>query len=81
MRKGHRTTVAGHIDWFRLPLEAYISLGQIRDQLRLLGDLAGPVGEGADDRIALSAAALADCFARLAEDLQQIVDAATPRTA
>lgn len=81
MRNGHRAPAAGHIDGFRLSLEAYVSLGQIRDQLRLLGDLAGPVGEGADDRIVLSAEALADCFARLAEDLQQIVDAATPRAA
>lgn len=80
MRNGQRTN-AGPVDGFRLSLGAYVSLAQIRDQLRLLGDLAVPVGEGADDRIALSAEALANCFARLAEDLEQIADAATPMTA
>lgn len=77
MRNGQRANV-GPINGFRLPLEAYINLTQARDQLRLLGDLTEPVGDGSSDRIALSAEALADCFARLAEDLDQIAAAATP---
>jgi len=69
------------INGFRLFVKDRISLGQARDQLRLLGDLAVSVGEGADDRIALSAEALADCFVRLAEELEGVIDAATPVTA
>lgn len=77
MRNGRRNS-AGSANGFRLSLEAYVSLAQARDQLRLLGDLVFPVGEAVDDRIALSAEALSDCFARLAEDLDRIVDVATP---
>ena len=62
-------------------MKGYVSLAQARDQLRLLGDLTVPVGEGADDRIVLSAEALADCFVRLAEELEGVIDAATPVTA
>jgi hypothetical protein len=80
MRNGQRTN-AGPVDGFRLSLGGYVSLAQIRDQLRLLGDLTVPVGEGTDDRIALSAEALADCFVRVAEELEQVIDAATPITA
>lgn len=77
MRNGQRTN-AGPVNGFRLSLEAYVSLGLARDQLRLLGDLTVPVGEGTDDRIVLSAEALADCFVRVAEELGQVIDAATP---
>ncbi|KRC31528.1 MULTISPECIES: hypothetical protein [unclassified Lysobacter] len=80
MRNGQRTDI-GPINGFHLSLKDYVNLGQARDQLRLLGDLAAPVGEGADDRIALSAEALADCFVRLAEELEGVIDAATPVTA
>lgn len=69
---------ASPVNGFSFSLEAYVGLIQVRDQLRLLGDLAEPIGEGASDRIALSAEALANCFARLAEDVEQIVDATTP---
>lgn len=79
MRNGHRTATSP-VSGFHLSVNDYVSLAQARDQLRLLGDLAGPVGEGADTRIVLSAEALADCFARLADELEQIVDAATPVT-
>jgi hypothetical protein len=77
MRNGQRTN-PGPVDGFRLSLGAYVSLTQIRDQLRLLGDLAVPVGESADDRIALSAEALADCFVRIAEDLEVVIEDAEP---
>lgn len=77
MRNGQHTN-AGPVDGFRLSLEAYVSLAQIRDQLRLLGNLTVPVGEGTDDRIVLSAEALADCFARIAEELEDVIDGAKP---
>ena len=79
MRNGQRTN-AGPINGFRLSTEAYVSLGLARDQLRLLGDLTVPVGEGSDDRIVLSAEALADCFARMAEELEDIIEGASPVT-
>lgn len=79
MQNGQRAS-ASPVNGFRLSLEAYVSLIQARDHLRLLGDLAEPVGEGSSNRIALSAEALANCFVRLAEDLEQIVDATTPLT-
>ena len=79
MRNGQRTN-AGPFNGFRLSTEAYVSLGLARDQLRLLGDLTVPVGEGSDDRIVLSAEALADCFARMAEELEDIIEGASPVT-
>ena len=79
MRNGQRTN-AGPFNGFRLSTEAYVSLGLARDQLRLLGDLTVPVGEGTDDRIVLSAEALADCFARIAEELEDIIEGASPVT-
>lgn len=77
MRNGQRSNT-GPVSGFHLSTTAYVNLGLARDQLRLLGDLAVPVGEGADDRLALSAEALADCFVRIAEEMEQVIDAASP---
>lgn len=71
-------TIPGPVSGFHLSTGAYVNLGLARDQLRLLSHLTEPVSEGTDDRIALSAEALADCFMRIAEDLEQVIDAATP---
>lgn len=76
--RNEQRTIAGPVGGFRLSLGAYVGLAQIRDQLRLLGDLAVPVGEGADDRIVLSAEALADCFVRIAEELEAVIEGVEP---
>lgn len=76
--RNEQRVIAGPVAGFRLSLGAYVSLAQISDQLRLLGDLAVPVGEGADDRIVLSAEALADCFVRIAEELETVIEGVEP---
>lgn len=61
-----------------LPTTALHALIQARDQLRLLAQLTEPHGEGGPDVVYLSAQALADCFDRLADDLDRIAEAASP---
>ncbi|WP_428992588.1 XAC0095 family protein [Lysobacter antibioticus] len=61
-----------------LPAGALQVLTQTRDQLRLLAQLTEPHGEGGPDVVYLSAQALADCFDRLADDLERIVEAVSP---
>ena len=61
---------------FYLSSDAYSSLTEARDHLRLLAQLAESRGQGVDV-IYLSAEALAQCFDRLAEDLDHIAQAVT----
>ncbi|WP_394537598.1 hypothetical protein PRJ39_15900 [Lysobacter enzymogenes] len=63
---------------YLLPVDAHRSLIQVRDQLRLLAQLAEPKGEQAVDVIYLSAEALALCFDRLADDLDSVAQAVVP---
>jgi hypothetical protein len=60
---------------YSLPATALQALTQTRDQLRPLAQLTEPQGEGGPDVVYLSAQALAHCFDRLADDLDQIADA------
>ncbi|MGN7919869.1 XAC0095 family protein [Lysobacter sp. 22409] len=61
-----------------LPATALKALTQTRDQLRLLAQLTEPQGEGSPDVVYLSAQALAQCFDRLADDLDRIAEAVSP---
>ncbi len=63
---------------YSLPTTALQALTQTRDQLRLLAQLAEPHGEGGPDVVYLSAQALAQCFDRLADDLDRIAEAVSP---
>lgn len=63
---------------FALPFSAHQALIQTRDHLRLLAQLTEPQGEGSHDVVYLSAEALANCFDRLADDIDSIVLAAMP---
>lgn len=61
-----------------LPVTALQTLIQTRDQLRLLAQLTQPQGETYSDVVYLSAEALANCFDRLADDLDRIAEAVSP---
>lgn len=61
---------------YLLPATAHLALTQTRDHLRLLAQLTEPQGEASPDVVYLSAQALANCFDRLADDLDRIVGAA-----
>ena len=76
--RNEQRVIAGPVAGFRLSSDAYVMLGLTRDQQRLLGDLTVPVGEGPDDRITLSAEALVDCFVRIAEELEAVIEGAEP---
>ena len=52
-----------------------------RDQLRLLRDLTVPVGEGEGDHITLSAEVLANCFVRIAGELEAVIEGVEPAPA
>lgn len=62
-------------DGYLLPEDAHLALLQTRDQLRLLAVLADPRGFD-DPELRLSSGALAECFRRLAGDLDGVVKAA-----
>jgi len=61
-----------------VPASAHQSLIQSRDQLRLLAQLTEPHNPIGLDVVYLSAQALAQCFDRLADDLDRIVEAIGP---
>lgn len=61
-----------------LPADAHQALTQTRDHLRLLSQLTEPQGEAGPDVVYLSARALADCFDRLADDLDRVAEAIGP---
>lgn len=61
---------------YLLPPSAYQALTQTRDHLRLLAQLTEPLSEAGADVVYLSAQALADCFDRLADDLDRVAEAA-----
>ncbi|WP_144436253.1 XAC0095 family protein [Lysobacter antibioticus] len=77
MRNGTRAPTTKPHDYL-LPATAQQVLTQTRDQLRLLAQLTEPQGEGSPDVIYLSAQALAQCFDRLADDLDGVADAVRP---
>lgn len=77
MRNGSRASITTPHDYL-LPATAQQVLTQTRDQLRLLAQLTEPHGEGGPDVIYLSAQALAQCFDRLADDLDRVVEAVSP---
>jgi hypothetical protein len=66
-----RPTPEGYL----LPEDAHISLLQARDQLRLLALLADPRGLD-EPELRLSSGALAECFWRLAGELDGVAKAA-----
>ena len=68
-------------DGYLLPEDAHLALLQARDQLRLLALLADPRGFD-EPELRLSSGALAECFWRLAGDLDGVAKAAVwPATA
>lgn len=77
MRNGRRAPITIPHSYL-LPATAQQALTQTRDQLRLLAQLAEPHGEGGPDVVYLSAQALAQCFDRLADDLDRIAEAVSP---
>jgi hypothetical protein len=60
---------------YLLPEDAHLALLQTRDQLRLLALLADPHGCN-ELELSLPPSALAECFWRLARDLDEVVGAA-----
>lgn len=76
----NRTTtpvVAGH---YRLSEDAYVRLGQLRDELRLLETLTRPraaADDGPDATLALAPRVLAQCFGTLAARMDVCLDEAT----
>ncbi|MET4729598.1 hypothetical protein ABIE09_003412 [Lysobacter enzymogenes] len=54
------------------------ALFQVRGQLRLLAQLTEPQGESVGDIVYLSADALAECFDRLARDIDHVVEMIGP---
>jgi hypothetical protein len=66
-----RATPGGYL----LPEDAHLALLQTRDQLRLLALLADPRGSD-EPELRLSSGALAECFWRLAGDLDGVARAA-----
>ncbi|MEZ0472913.1 XAC0095 family protein [Luteimonas salinilitoris] len=66
-----RPTSIGYL----LPEDAHLALTQTRDQLRLLALLADPRGSDEPD-LMLRPGALAECFWRLAGDLDEVAEAA-----
>lgn len=77
MRTGQRTSATA-CHGYLLSIDAHQALTQARDHLRLLAQLTEPQGEAGPDVVYLSAQALADCFDRLAEDLDRVTDAIKP---
>ena len=80
VRVGHSWVVKMHrkkasvaiSEGYFISQRSYRSLVQARDHLRFLAQLADPL-DGAPDLIYLSAEALAQCFDRLADDLELVV--------
>ncbi|WP_428995057.1 XAC0095 family protein [Lysobacter enzymogenes] len=76
--KSYQASIAATSQHYVLSPGAHQALTQIRDHLRFLAQLTEPKGTGDSDVIYLSADALANCFDRLAEDLDCIAQAAVP---
>jgi len=77
MRNGQRLPITAPATYL-LSSDAYIALANVRDHLRLLAQLTEPKGEGVLDIVYLSAEALAQCFERLADDVERIARTVTP---
>lgn len=76
MRKRKGTEPSHPIpEGYLLPEDAHLALLQTRDQLRLLALLADPRGLD-ESELRLSPGALAECFWRLAGDLDGVAKAA-----
>jgi hypothetical protein len=75
MRKRKATdSVRPTPEGYLLPEDAHLALLQTRDQLRLLALLADPRGSD-EPELRLSSGALAECFWRLAGDLDGVAKA------
>ena len=89
MRKGPRSTephVTGTNDGaddigpftitstYLLPTDAHVTLKFLRDELHLLARLAEPRNDDDRDEIVLSTEALSDCFSRMAEQIDGVLD-------
>ena len=59
--------------YYRIPEDAHEELGQIRDELGMLAHLALRDCCNRDQQLHLSATALAQCFARLAVEITEIL--------
>lgn len=75
MRKDPRTTAITPMA-YQLPEAEYRALIRARDHLRLLARLIEPGGFAEDEVLPLSAFALARCFQRFSDDLDDIVSVA-----
>jgi hypothetical protein len=75
MRKRKGTEPRPVPEGYLLPEDAHLALLQTRDQLRLLAVLADPRGID-EPELRLSSGALAECFWRLAGDLDGVAKAA-----
>ncbi|TDK21059.1 hypothetical protein E2F46_15275 [Luteimonas aestuarii] len=60
-----------------LPEQAHLALLQLRDHLRLLARLTEPAVVSGDEEIPVSPEALAQCFERMARDLDGVLAATT----
>ncbi|HEY1139597.1 MAG TPA: hypothetical protein VGE88_05265 [Lysobacter sp.] len=56
-----------------LPLAAHAALVHTRDELRLLSSLTEPRNDDDRDEIVVSTQSLADCFSRIAEQLDDVL--------
>ncbi|WP_428995378.1 XAC0095 family protein [Lysobacter enzymogenes] len=77
MKNGHRPSVTKPHAYL-IPSAAYEALAEIRDHLRMLAQLTEPQAEAGPDVIYLSARALARCFDRFADDLDQVAEVIEP---
>ena len=75
MRKQRRTRPPAPLA-YQLPEESYSALIQARDQLVLMACLSASRSRGESRALSLSPDALAHCFHRFADELNEIVQAA-----
>ena len=74
MRNGPRSTeTTPSLTTYVLPLDAYVALVHTRDELHLLSGLAEPRNDDDRDEIVVSTQSLADCFSRIAEQLDDVL--------
>lgn len=74
MRNGsHDTGTPCRPSTYMLPLAAHAALVHTRDELRLLSSLTEPRNDDDRDEIVVSTQSLADCFSRIAEQLDDVL--------
>ncbi len=64
-------TLGDEAGYYRISEDAQLRLTQVFEQLTLLAALAAPIGHDTGDGIWLQPSALAQCFAQLANALQE----------